>query len=296
MESKRDSLKNWVSFHIYCSNSDQNIILLKVIRPATQKMMAVGLIRSFFFIRYFDGEHHIRLRLLANGNREAKVLEIISTFLENLRPKLSQVFKVLPIGYQPEIARYGGSEGILLAERQFHISSTQILKLVKINRVYEDYLGYAIPLHVSFGVSAGLTLIELVKLFETIFLISFPYANRKLGSKFAKEFEVLYQDQRANLIHIVSAVVNRKSAFPINLKEWIKLNKGICRGYDRLDQRNKIVEDSSFAWGTTGIDIPRKQLIYISFIHMTNNRLGIANNDESYLAYLIKRSLSELPK
>ncbi|MGB5931124.1 MAG: lantibiotic dehydratase C-terminal domain-containing protein, partial [Cyclobacteriaceae bacterium] len=31
--------------------------------------------------------------------------------------------------------------------------------------------------------------------------------------------------------------------------------------------------------------------IYDSYVHMTNNRLGIQNRDEAYLAYLIKKCL-----
>ncbi|MFP5247245.1 MAG: lantibiotic dehydratase C-terminal domain-containing protein, partial [Thermoanaerobaculia bacterium] len=32
--------------------------------------------------------------------------------------------------------------------------------------------------------------------------------------------------------------------------------------------------------------------ILVSYLHMTNNRLGVANRDEAYLAYLIARSLT----
>ena len=34
--------------------------------------------------------------------------------------------------------------------------------------------------------------------------------------------------------------------------------------------------------------------IYDSYIHMTNNRLGILNRDEGYLGYLIKEGLAEM--
>lgn len=33
--------------------------------------------------------------------------------------------------------------------------------------------------------------------------------------------------------------------------------------------------------------------IYESLIHMTNNRLGITNSDEAYLAYLIYKTIQE---
>ena len=36
-----------------------------------------------------------------------------------------------------------------------------------------------------------------------------------------------------------------------------------------------------------------KVAIYSSFVHMTNNRLGLVNWDEGYLAYLIKSSVSD---
>ena len=42
---------------------------------------------------------------------------------------------------------------------------------------------------------------------------------------------------------------------------------------------------------------PERQLfwyLYDSYVHMTNNRLGILNRDEAYLGYLIKESLKKL--
>ena len=33
-----------------------------------------------------------------------------------------------------------------------------------------------------------------------------------------------------------------------------------------------------------------------SYVHMTNNRLGILNRDEAYLGYVMKRSIEELTK
>jgi hypothetical protein len=46
------------------------------------------------------------------------------------------------------------------------------------------------------------------------------------------------------------------------------------------------------------IDISEEQQqlwpIFESYVHMTNNRLGILNRDESYLGYLMQQSLTAL--
>ena len=42
---------------------------------------------------------------------------------------------------------------------------------------------------------------------------------------------------------------------------------------------------------------PEKELlwsIFVDYIHMTNNRLGIFNRDESYLSFMMMRCLEEI--
>ena len=82
------------------------------------------------------------------------------------------------------------------------------------------------------------------------------------------------------------------------LDEWLRDNRRI--GFElRLAQAQQLLmpRPPEFRMKMQGnIDPDEYELwrYFADFVHLTNNRLGIGNEDESYMAYLMMRSLEEM--
>jgi thiopeptide-type bacteriocin biosynthesis protein len=96
-----------------------DIILCKAVLPFLRELYAEGLYTLHFFLRYSDETGpHLRLRLNAKG-LENRIQHSLGLRLEDLAPDC----RIVPGCYEPELAKYGGPEGMHLAECQFHASS-----------------------------------------------------------------------------------------------------------------------------------------------------------------------------
>jgi thiopeptide-type bacteriocin biosynthesis protein len=117
---------------LYTSPSIADELLVKVIGPLTHELLASGAATGWFFIRYRDPEHHIRWRLtgdpkvLATKVRPA-VEAAVGELLEHGR-----VWRVQFDTYEREQERYGGAEGVVLAERMFEADSEAVLEILEL--------------------------------------------------------------------------------------------------------------------------------------------------------------------
>src|SRR5579883_2197516 len=168
--------KKWINIHIFYA-SNANPMLVETIEPLVNDLRERGLIRRYFFIKYFQEGPHVRLRLLLQeGVAEEEVKRIaeeaINSYLKR-RPALysadnekAQAFYkdmyiteygqekwdevygaegVMPlrqnnslhyIDYEPEYSRYGGPEGIEVAEWHFEKSSEIVLRLIRTTNLH----------------------------------------------------------------------------------------------------------------------------------------------------------------
>ena len=135
--------ERWLSGHLFLDTRAHpgaaDRVLLEVVRPFVRRCLERGWISRYFFIRYWELGPHLRLRLCG----EERVLEeVVRPALEEhvdaalaaqLRGRArgdlpgdavrSPVEALVWIPYLPEAARYGGPEGVRLAERFFFCSS-----------------------------------------------------------------------------------------------------------------------------------------------------------------------------
>jgi len=52
----------WVYYKIYTGAKTSDILLTEIIKPVAEKLIEQELIDQWFFIRYADPKHHIRVR------------------------------------------------------------------------------------------------------------------------------------------------------------------------------------------------------------------------------------------
>jgi len=114
-----DTRLDWISVHIFYS-SNANPLLLSLVRPLVATLRDAKLIQRYFFIRYWLGGPHIRLRLLPAPTAEpAAIREVIEPHIAAHLHDTPALFQfdaklVKPLYKQFYIAEYGKEQ---LAER-----------------------------------------------------------------------------------------------------------------------------------------------------------------------------------
>ena len=181
---------DWIAIHIHYA-SNPNPLLTECVAPLVADLRERGLIRRYFFIRYWQEGPHVRLRFLPRSAADADEIRrtterAVEAFLAR-RPALFDVehdrvaayhrdmfvFEYgeqawerqygadgMPVRvsnswayqpYEPEYDRYGGPAGVDLAEWHFEHSSDMVLRLLDSANVHVRT--------VMFGLSSQLTLV-----------------------------------------------------------------------------------------------------------------------------------------
>ncbi|PYV43187.1 MAG: Lanthionine biosynthesis protein LanB, partial [Acidobacteria bacterium] len=107
-------------------------MLRDVVTPLTEALGQSGAADSWFFIRYGDPDWHLRLRL--HGVPERLQAEALPALQAAVAPLLKegQIWRMQFDTYEREVERYGGTEGIQLAERLFHVDSEAVLEIMEL--------------------------------------------------------------------------------------------------------------------------------------------------------------------
>lgn len=120
----------WLYAKLYTGTSTADEILVDTVRPLVRELTASGAIDRWFFIRYGDPEWHLRLRFHGEPGRLHS--EGLPQLQASLAPLLEsgQVWRWQLDTYEREVERYGGAEGIDLAERVFSVDSDAVLEIL----------------------------------------------------------------------------------------------------------------------------------------------------------------------
>jgi hypothetical protein len=180
---------DWLAMHIFYA-SNPNPLLVECVGPLVDDLRARGLIRRYFFIRYWQEGPHVRLRFLPTRPEDrAEIQTLAEAAVDRFLASRPALFSLdhervatfhkdmftfeygeeewerqygdagMPvrannsydyIPYQPEYDRYGGPKGVALAEWHFEQSSDMVLRLLASANVHVRT--------VMFGLSAQLSL------------------------------------------------------------------------------------------------------------------------------------------
>lgn len=277
----------WNSKHIFIHDY---ILLEKFLKNNLLPFLDKGSVDNYFYIRYWDGGPHIRLRYKLNTIEEEKKMEeslmkLLSEFkedncdykfklvtynnaiveTENIKP--SDIYPNLSIEdivYYPEFSRYGGVDVMEKSENLF-VSSSKFSSLII--QKFERNQIYSIAIDLMYGCARIANECGYFDDYKTFF-----YAYRGIWEKFSG------------------------SITPPELKSAIK------RRVSRLKEKNVTSEFyksyfNDFKESLEYIKKNQKEIqpeyimyIAISHIHMFNNRLGISPEHE----YMFSNSLLEI--
>jgi len=321
----------WLSVHLFYYD-DPVPLLLECIKPLIAELRAQQVIERFFFIRYWQGGPHIRLRLLCT---QAALRESIQPMLEarvttffTHHPSITQIeqetyvryrvalgrrehaqedqtplypnnsFQYIP--YEPEYDRYGGVEAMPVVEGYFMQSSELVLDLLQKRPSHDQLTGQAIAM-MFLGVWLWENdLTNLPLLFERYsrgWMASFNVDRAYTPPLFEKK----YSRQSQQLRHLVEQLLALKQQQDFSLADaliarWSTTLKTLKDQLCRLESQGKL----QYRPGTSSPEHPEqlryRSLLSILFscLHMHNNRLGISLLEEAYLAFLLQQTLTEM--
>lgn len=326
----------WLAAYIYY-NEPWEEFLTKAIKPFVESTIASGQTDRFFFIRYWEKGPHIRLRFRGESNvLNEKVKPAIDKHFGNYiqhKPSLRtepEWLKEQPpewqwypnnsiqyIEYEPETERYGGPGGIIVAEKQFELSSKVILDIIEESDGwdYDRAMGAAIQLHLAFAYALGMDHHEARHFYAQTFKSWLPRAyNDFFTSQLPEEeanarreatlkaFEITFEKQKDVLIpfhrEMWDALEEGSEFEQAWIHQWINGMREVNADLIALQDAGKLITNypEFYKKETDGIPVRNKErwAIFDSYVHMTNNRLGIRNQDEGYLGYILKRCLEEM--
>lgn len=322
----------WLSVHLFYSEPWEKF-LIKSLKPFVDTLVQAGISENWFFIRYRERGPHIRLRIKAES-------ELLQTIVRhNLEEHFTYYFEAVPSKrtepryprntpedqkwlpnhsiiydeYLPETARFAGPAGLAIAEQQFEISSTAVLQIISAKGdtwSYEDALGSAIQLHLSFVRALHFTLPESIAFFDLIFQQWLPYSFKFYHISLTKEqysrqesdtlkaFEESFVEQKESLLDFHRAVwdlFDQDGEFEEDyFNDWVWDNRYIGSEFNKAYQAGLLLPRPDELQSTNELSDPQKKIlwpVYADFVHLTNNRIGLMNQDEAYLAWLIRQCL-----
>jgi thiopeptide-type bacteriocin biosynthesis protein len=117
----------WLYVKLYTGETVADQVLRAVVPAA----VATGAVDRWFFVRYTDQDDHVRLRF--HGEPGALRTVVLPAVEAAVQPLLAQqaVLRFSLETYERELERYGGSAGIEVAERIFHVDSETVLELLQ---------------------------------------------------------------------------------------------------------------------------------------------------------------------
>jgi thiopeptide-type bacteriocin biosynthesis protein len=263
----------WLYVKLYTGPATADQVLRDVVSPITRDALAQGAADGWFFLRYSDPDWHVRWRIHGDPIRLRE--DVMPRLEEAVQPLLDdgRIHKVQVDTYQREVERYGGPEGILLAERVFQVDSAAVLGIVEL-------------LSGEAGVDArwrltlrgmdmllddlGLTWDEkrtVMKTARASFSRDFPADVRQLGAKFRRE--------KANFEKLLDRAFERTNP----------LAAGFRLLQRRREQLVPIAAElrAAIAQGRVSLSLP---LLCGSFIHLHANRLlRSAQRAQEYVIY-----------
>jgi thiopeptide-type bacteriocin biosynthesis protein len=311
---------NWHSLHIHYYTSP-DLLLVESIAPVVASCRSTHL-SQWFFLRYWKGGPHVRLRLLLDEATEGATLRAVRSEIgeylvqhpstgplpEVIKDSLrmlarfeaddEQSQEIVPDNtvrfhpYEPEYNRYGGKLGVALAESLFEASSDIVLEVLKIiSETPTRRLGISFAMMLAGLRGAGLTETSMAD-----FLVGYyRFWARYLPDNIAASWAAGLEEKQRSLLPHATAVLSDSSPPGSRVGQALaRWKSAVSTVVTRLDTRagdilpNVImpIQDAPMEY--------RRDFLLLNYLHTHNNRLGVTPGHEAYLAYLAHQVVCRL--
>ncbi|WP_344885731.1 lantibiotic dehydratase C-terminal domain-containing protein [Allokutzneria multivorans] len=295
--------------HLHLSPSLHDHFLRAVVAPL---LRAEGLYEHFFFLRYWQGGPHIRLRMRTGPDAApavdrvlAGLAEAMPEFAEQAREEYElglahqaelarlegevtgdarAVGTLDPAAYEPEYGKYGGVDGVASAEILFRETSAAVLDLLVAQNTpvgtRRAPIGEAARIMAMFLHGAGLDP-EAAK----VFLQQYEdYWSKWAPEEMRRAWPKLYQGVSAQLTQLCASVWLRGATADVfhDISAGAAARaRSLCGAAPDADVRQLSLDGTPYLSCLS------------NYIHTTNNRLGLVPASEGLVAYIVRRGLEE---
>ncbi|MGW6505587.1 lantibiotic dehydratase C-terminal domain-containing protein [Nonomuraea angiospora] len=212
--------------------------------------------------------------------------------------------------YQPEYNRYGGPVGVAIAERHFEFSSDLVIRLLQTANVHirPVLLGLAAQLMM---VSVAIFLRDPRRMasfleryhdyWNSSFGLDYWSSSSRIVEASAASYRMCYDSMRDGL---AARFIDTHNAIQRGEPDRLTGFRAVwARHWETL--REQVLEPGTAgnltflrAFSSKAPKVISDQEVLLphllaSYIHMTNNRLGLTIADEAYLAYILARTLQD---
>jgi len=300
---------HWLCYYIYYQN-DYNFLLRKCISPLLNNLESKYGLKQFFFLRYWKGGPHLRLRVKVSQDNHLEIAKDIedevgkfllhfpseTTLINEQHVKAIRKFAKLENEllvdttmkqnntiyreeYIAETEKYGGNIGVGIAEEVFCVSSKLCINHLVNNSENKNYY-----IHLLINMFTAVKAFKFT-LQESINFFSFYYKywseNLTTGSSPSDNpLKNIYLRNSDQLIHYFKESHEKNVFLTSDFEEWHAILQRtrieISRNIPSLQQA--IVKNY------LGKYIPMYLLTH--YIHTNNNRFGIQISEEAFLGYL----------
>jgi thiopeptide-type bacteriocin biosynthesis protein len=322
----------WISVHIFYS-SNANPLLVECVAPLINRLRSEGMIAHYFFIRYWLGGPHVRLRLLpSTPDVEPEVKTIVEAELHRFLARRPALFEIersaiaplyrkmfvaeygeeqfeakygkdgqIPfydnntfhyIDYEEELGRYAGRHGMTLSHKHFEVSSDVVIKILQTTNVHlrTIMLGGAIQLmlQLCYGFLGSE---DAISRFLTGYMDFWQRSYAENSSNLFPKFDLKYDRMAPRLLRRGEEL--RALAFGEKYLLGTAVERQWATHIAELHSEIKELAGRNLLEVREGMDGEEgaSSLLLSSYVHMTNNRLGVSILDEIYLSYLILKAL-----
>lgn len=296
VEDPTATADNWIYFKLYVGRASDR--LDGFILDLVPRLLAFGELDRWFFLRYVDqGGVHLRLRLQVRSGAAADRVEPARRLCEEALERIPQLAPshhrpmVMPPGfdphgevpianavvyldrqvYEPELDKFGGKEGMPIAEALFEASSLVAYECLKAEIDGGISRKTLAPCFMALVASAFLPPSESAQFWRS-------YCLYWLGgsTSAAEDWRDRFLRKSGELEADGTPVIMPESTMSPEakrlLKEWQGALQVAAEGYRAL----------------VG-DAPSAEVLAFNFAHLMNNRIGLLSLEEAYLAALLER-------
>lgn len=299
----------WQSLHIH-RYADQDGFLVHGLAPELERLRASGAADGSFFLRYWKGGHHIRLRLRTSPETAQQVADRLAAHLarhpadtpldaEEFGPaqatmaalEAETTAELLPpdsvhhAAYTPETGKYGGDLGVAIAERFFEASSdTALATLARLPGGSAGRLGAAFSMMLRGLCSARLAPDAMADFLAHYCVLWSPY----VFDRFLADWPALLRARREPVGRHAAALLARPPEQPDD-----PFGRAVGTAWRELTTSAGTVLPAVTLGGAAAPAARRRQILLVGYLHTHNNRLGLTPEQEAFLGWLGHHVLSD---
>ncbi len=206
--------------------------------------------------------------------------------------------------YEPEYDKYGGPDGVALAEWHFEHSSDLVLSLLSLANVHLRTVRLGLATQLMMIMSSALLdgideVAEFLDRYHHYWRNTFQVTALGETARFDRNYQDMADGLRERFAGIHDAIAagqpDRLTNFRRSWAEHCLALRARVEEHARDGRLIMPVEYRSTVRAPLTDPGAALKILLSPYLHMTNNRIGVTLSDEAYLSYLLNRVLVESP-